>query len=302
MGLLCAQQERWRGGWLIPHVCEACPVDGRELVQCRGAGYQHHQFALLAQVSASPQKDTHDQNLSPKSHLFVHRYPLLPTCAVPQRHSFVYQSTDVTYANIQIHSISSNASAPASNTDGWDIYRSSYVTIRDSVVINGDDWYDPSLPLIWESRLISGLQCKFQAELDVYDGREHVLQVSTLLRGRIEEADQGSKVGLTVSRLGRWDNITARVSGKRRACSAADSDPSARSLPLDPLLFNPVLCRPSSRSYRLARRSRHRRGRVRPKHIHDQRPERGAHQSVRRIKRYQFAIRRRERVCLQRHL
>ncbi|PCH35370.1 hypothetical protein WOLCODRAFT_80111 [Wolfiporia cocos MD-104 SS10] len=33
----------------------------------------------------------------------------------------------------------SYSSAPAKNTDGWDIYRSSYVTITDSTINNGDD-------------------------------------------------------------------------------------------------------------------------------------------------------------------
>lgn len=53
--------------------------------------------------------------------------------------SFVYQSTNVDYTRIKIKSISANASAPASNTDGWDIYRSSYVSITNSHVVNGDD-------------------------------------------------------------------------------------------------------------------------------------------------------------------
>ncbi|KAI9636877.1 glycoside hydrolase family 28 protein [Dioszegia hungarica] len=57
----------------------------------------------------------------------------------PFWHNFVYQSNDVKYQNIQIRSISNNASAPAANSDGWDIYRSSNVVIRNSNVQNGDD-------------------------------------------------------------------------------------------------------------------------------------------------------------------
>lgn len=52
----------------------------------------------------------------------------------------VFQSMDVTYDNIQIRSVSYNDSAPAANSDGWDIYRSSHVTIKNSNVQNGDDW------------------------------------------------------------------------------------------------------------------------------------------------------------------
>ncbi|EMD35621.1 glycoside hydrolase family 28 protein [Gelatoporia subvermispora B] len=56
----------------------------------------------------------------------------------PFWNNFVYQSTNVTYKNINITSIS-YSSNPAANSDGWDIYRSSFVTITDSVVNNDDD-------------------------------------------------------------------------------------------------------------------------------------------------------------------
>ncbi|KAH9919866.1 glycoside hydrolase family 28 protein [Fomitopsis serialis] len=56
----------------------------------------------------------------------------------PNWNNFVYQSTNVTYRNIYIDSFS-YSSAPAKNTDGWDIYRSSQVTITDSTINNGDD-------------------------------------------------------------------------------------------------------------------------------------------------------------------
>ncbi|KAH9833270.1 pectin lyase-like protein [Rhodofomes roseus] len=56
----------------------------------------------------------------------------------PNWNNFVYQSTNVTYRNININSFS-YSSAPAKNTDGWDIYRSSQVTITDSIINNGDD-------------------------------------------------------------------------------------------------------------------------------------------------------------------
>ncbi|KAI0676372.1 pectin lyase-like protein [Trametes maxima] len=52
--------------------------------------------------------------------------------------NFVYQSTNITYKNIQIRS-QSYSSSPTANSDGWDIYRSSGVTIRDCVVVNDDD-------------------------------------------------------------------------------------------------------------------------------------------------------------------
>lgn len=71
---------------------------------------------------------------------------MLPSLALHSSstpYSFVYQSTDIKYSNIKIHSVSANSSAPAANSDGWDIYRSSYVTISDSNVQNDDDWWVP---------------------------------------------------------------------------------------------------------------------------------------------------------------
>ncbi|KAI0716739.1 pectin lyase-like protein [Earliella scabrosa] len=56
----------------------------------------------------------------------------------PFWNNLVYQSTNVTYSNINIRAHSYSDSKTA-NSDGWDIYRSSHVTIRDSVVDNADD-------------------------------------------------------------------------------------------------------------------------------------------------------------------
>ncbi len=58
----------------------------------------------------------------------------------PFWHQFVYQSDHILYNDIKVNSTSYNASAPNANSDGWDIYRSSYVTIQNSNVDNGDDW------------------------------------------------------------------------------------------------------------------------------------------------------------------
>ncbi|KAI0642765.1 pectin lyase-like protein [Trametes meyenii] len=71
---------------------------------------------------------------------------------------FVYQSTNVTYKNIHIRS-QSYSTSPTANSDGWDIYRSSYVTIRDSVVVNDDDCvsFKPnSTDIVVENMLCNG--------------------------------------------------------------------------------------------------------------------------------------------------
>ncbi|KAK0223806.1 glycoside hydrolase family 28 protein [Armillaria fumosa] len=50
----------------------------------------------------------------------------------------IYESNNVTYSNISITAESTSDNA-AKNTDGWDIYRSDTVIIKDSVIVNGDD-------------------------------------------------------------------------------------------------------------------------------------------------------------------
>ncbi|CAG5157134.1 uncharacterized protein ALTATR162_LOCUS4926 [Alternaria atra] len=56
----------------------------------------------------------------------------------PFWHNLVYGSRNVTFNNINLHSIQSNGKQ-AQNTDGWDIYRSDNVNILNSNIINGDD-------------------------------------------------------------------------------------------------------------------------------------------------------------------
>ncbi|KAK0194353.1 pectin lyase fold/virulence factor [Armillaria mellea] len=56
----------------------------------------------------------------------------------PMWFNFVYESNEVTYSNINITAVSTSKNKIA-NTDGWDIYRSDTVVIRDSSILNGDD-------------------------------------------------------------------------------------------------------------------------------------------------------------------
>ena len=56
----------------------------------------------------------------------------------PEWFNLVHSSSDVTYSNVNLSAISTSSSFIA-NTDGWDIYRSDQVVIRDSIINNGDD-------------------------------------------------------------------------------------------------------------------------------------------------------------------
>lgn len=56
----------------------------------------------------------------------------------PFWHSILFQSSDVSLTNWYLHSVSYNASAPAANSDGIDVYRSDNVHISGWTVINDD--------------------------------------------------------------------------------------------------------------------------------------------------------------------
>lgn len=56
----------------------------------------------------------------------------------PEWVNLVNEGENVTYRNISISAVSTSKNQ-AKNTDGWDIYRSNNVVIRDSSINNGDD-------------------------------------------------------------------------------------------------------------------------------------------------------------------
>lgn len=69
----------------------------------------------------------------------------------------VNEAKNVVYNNITIDTFTTNANA-AHNTDGWDIYRSDNIVIKNSVINNGDDCvslkpsrFTPSHPTILPS-------------------------------------------------------------------------------------------------------------------------------------------------------
>lgn len=56
----------------------------------------------------------------------------------PEWHNLLNEGKNVVYNNININSVS-NSTHQASNTDGWDVYRSDTVSILNSVIVNDDD-------------------------------------------------------------------------------------------------------------------------------------------------------------------
>lgn len=63
----------------------------------------------------------------------------------PQYYSFIANSTNVVFNNFDISGYSSSSNE-AKNTDGWDTYRSSDITIMNSVINNGDGTYSSNTP------------------------------------------------------------------------------------------------------------------------------------------------------------
>lgn len=63
----------------------------------------------------------------------------------PQYYHFVANSTNVIFDNINIAG-GSNSANTAKNTDGWDTYRSTDITIQNSYIVNGDGKQTPVLP------------------------------------------------------------------------------------------------------------------------------------------------------------
>ncbi|QDS76272.1 hypothetical protein FKW77_001704 [Venturia effusa] len=56
----------------------------------------------------------------------------------PFWHNVIVNSSDVVYSDLELRSTSSNENFEK-NTDGWDVYRSTRVTIENSTITNGDD-------------------------------------------------------------------------------------------------------------------------------------------------------------------
>ncbi|OCH86769.1 pectin lyase-like protein [Obba rivulosa] len=114
----------------------------------------------------------------------------------PFWNNFVYQSTNVTYRNININSVS-YSSNPAANSDGWDIYRSSFITITDSTVNNDDDCvsFKPNSTNI----LVTNLSCNGSHGISVgslgqYAGETDIVANVTVRNITMLHAQNGARI------------------------------------------------------------------------------------------------------------
>lgn len=114
----------------------------------------------------------------------------------PEWHNFVINSSYVTYNNINLHSIQSDGSQ-AQNTDGWDTYRSSYVTIQNSNIVNGDDCvsFKPNSTSIWVENLIcNGSHGISVGSLGQYAGEVDIVTNVTALNISMSNAENGARI------------------------------------------------------------------------------------------------------------
>ncbi|KAF9078463.1 pectin lyase fold/virulence factor [Rhodocollybia butyracea] len=112
----------------------------------------------------------------------------------PEYFNFVNECENVTYSNINLSAVSTSDNFIA-NTDGWDIYRSNNVTIKDSVINNGDDCvsFKPNSTNI----LVSNLNCNGSHGISVgslgeFEGVFDIVQ--NVLAMHMANAENGARI------------------------------------------------------------------------------------------------------------
>ncbi|PBK66319.1 glycoside hydrolase family 28 protein [Armillaria solidipes] len=114
----------------------------------------------------------------------------------PSWFNLIYESNNVTYSNISITAESTSDNA-AKNTDGWDVYRSDTVVIKDSVIVNGDDCvsFKPNSTNV----LVSNLDCAGSHGISVgslgqYAGIYDVIENVTASHIKMSNASNGARI------------------------------------------------------------------------------------------------------------
>ncbi|KAJ7702221.1 pectin lyase fold/virulence factor [Mycena rosella] len=114
----------------------------------------------------------------------------------PEWTNFLNEGQNVTYDNIHINAVSNSSHGP-SNTDGWDIYRSDQVTIKNSVINNGDDCV--SFKVNSTNILVSNLNCNGSHGISVgslgqFAGMFDIVENVTATNIRMSNAQNGARI------------------------------------------------------------------------------------------------------------
>ncbi|KAH8146679.1 uncharacterized protein LAJ45_09362 [Morchella importuna] len=126
----------------------------------------------------------------------------------PQWFNIIVNSTDVVYDHISISGGTNNAN-PAKNTDGWDTYRSSAITIQNSVINNGDDCvsFKPNSTDI----VVQGLDCTGSHGISVgslgqYPGEYDIVEDIYVYNISMTSASDGARIKV-------WPGTQSALSG-----------------------------------------------------------------------------------------
>ncbi|KAJ7118780.1 pectin lyase fold/virulence factor [Mycena epipterygia] len=114
----------------------------------------------------------------------------------PEWFNLVNEGKNVTFDNIHINAVSTSSHGP-SNTDGWDIYRSDQVTLKNSIINNGDDCvsFKPNSTNI----IVSNLNCNGSHGISVgslgqFAGMFDIVENVTSTNIRMSNAQNGARI------------------------------------------------------------------------------------------------------------
>ncbi|KAF9528653.1 pectin lyase fold/virulence factor [Crepidotus variabilis] len=114
----------------------------------------------------------------------------------PEWNNLVNEAQNVLYSNITISALSTSKNS-ASNSDGWNTYRSDNVTIRDSTIVNGDDCvaFKPNSTNI----VVKNLDCTGSHGISVgslgqYPGTYDIVQNIYIKNIKMSKAQNGARI------------------------------------------------------------------------------------------------------------
>ncbi|OIW23885.1 exopolygalacturonase [Coniochaeta ligniaria NRRL 30616] len=126
----------------------------------------------------------------------------------PQYYHFMANSSNVVFNNIDISGFSKSKNT-AKNTDGWDTYRSSDVTIMNSVINNGDDCvsFKPnSTNILVQSLFCNGSHGISVGSLGQYPGEFDIVEDIFVSNISMHNASDGARIKV-------WPNAPSAMSG-----------------------------------------------------------------------------------------
>ncbi|KAG0652189.1 Galacturan 1 [Hyphodiscus hymeniophilus] len=125
----------------------------------------------------------------------------------PEYYHFVANATNVIFDNINIFGLSTSTNV-AKNTDGWDTYRSTGVTIQNSVINNGDgkQIFPPFTNILVQNLWCSGSHGISVGSLGQYVGEYDIVENIYVFNISMHNATDGGRIKV-------WPNTPSALSG-----------------------------------------------------------------------------------------